>query len=916
MRIPPLKSDKKIRTFVFSFDEKYAKYFSVVLLSLIRYADKSFTYDLIVLYDNLSDGTMEKLRELIPEGFSLRFFDVGDCVLEYFGDLSGSTVKGKWVVSTFYDLLVPLIMPDYEYVLYCDSDIVFQGDPGELFETPLGGRPLAVVRDAFLLSFALLPENKFLQNQNAFLCDTLGITEPENYFNGGVLLFRVPSIDKEEYLERAQTAFTFPELPTVDQDVMNYIFNGNIALMPQRFNLQTAVLAKLRNSSPETKARPDAAAMIKAAEDPVIIHYTTEKKPWLYPDCEMGDRFWKEAERSSFYEQILRENIDVLQKKETVGPAEYAFSSFMSKITRGRLQRHFLWRIQDTKRLKRLKQMLKACCLFMLAIILTGCAAKAPSVEQTSLVDAVFSGDPETLEPRIDFSLGSGVYDDEQLTVTLSAPEGCSVAFTQNGKLPTAGDDSGQQTVEITLKSGGTGYLIGNRDLMVYPEFPGSFMLDDPSLPSGCVLRAAAISQNGEVGTVWTQVYFLGGELTARFNGCLVISIVTDPSNLLDYDTGILATGAIYNSWKQTDSALEHIERKESWEIQSNITQHGKAWERPCILQIFDGDASPAVCTGAGIRVTGNASRVANQKSFNIYFRDSYGSSTLKYELFDGIEQYKSFRLRSGGNNADWLKFKDAFLQELVAGRNFAEADSRPAVLFLNGEYWGPYLLSEKVSARMLSDHYGVDKDQVIFMKEGELEDGEDDDVKLYDELMSYKKKDLNDPAVWQEFCQIMDVRSMADYCAARIYFGDADWRADKNDLLWRTRDGSYNEGRWQYILYDVEFSSDMYGDERTAAQTDHFRIAQEQYPLFAAAIKNPEFYSLFLESLKEIGGGDCNYENVRKTLDAYLDVWEPLMPDYYKRFGDSRDLWNTALNRTKAFFKTRYELLLPFVEG
>ena len=53
MRISKLKSEKKVRTFVFSFDEKYAKYFSVVLVSLIRYANKDYVYDLIVLYDSL-----------------------------------------------------------------------------------------------------------------------------------------------------------------------------------------------------------------------------------------------------------------------------------------------------------------------------------------------------------------------------------------------------------------------------------------------------------------------------------------------------------------------------------------------------------------------------------------------------------------------------------------------------------------------------------------------------------------------------------------------------------------------------------------------------------------------------------------------------------------------------------------------
>ena len=268
----------------------------------------------------------------------------------------------------------------------------------------------------------------------------------------------------------------------------------------------------------------------------------------------------------------------------------------------------------------------------------------------------------------------------------------------------------------------------------------------------------------------------------------------------------------------------------------------------------------------------------APEPAFNVYFRDSYGSPYLEYELFEGIETYRGLRLRSGGNNAEWLKFKDAFLLDLVRGRRFAQVESRPSVLFLNGEYWGVYLLSEKVSDRMLADHYGVDPNNVILFKEGEMEEGEDGDSVLYDELMACAGKDLSDPAEWEAFCRIMDVASMADYCAARIWFGDADWRPDKNDMLWRTRDGSFNGGRWMYVLYDVEYSSGMYGQEETAAHTDHIRMAEERYPLFAAAMKNSEFRTAFLDALREIGTVCCSPERTDRLLAQYLAVWEPLM--------------------------------------
>lgn len=301
------------------------------------------------------------------------------------------------------------------------------------------------------------------------------------------------------------------------------------------------------------------------------------------------------------------------------------------------------------------------------------------------------------------------------------------------------------------------------------------------------------------------------------------------------------------------------------------------------------------------------------QKSFNLYFRKKYGAKYLDYELFEGIGRCRSFRLLSGGNNAEWLKFKESLLKDLVSHRRFATLSSRPVVLFLNGEYWGPYHLTEKPSAHMLRAHYGVRKGQVILIKEGKLDEGKEEDLLLYTELMSFAGKDLADSRVWTQFCQVMDIRSMADYFAVRIYFGDFDWRPDKNHLLWRTRDRSYNGGRWQYILYDTDYSSGLFGIPETAPETDHFSMARERFPLFSAALKNREFAGIFLKALEETGGTDCSFKRVKRLMAAHEKAWKPLMRDCYRRYGDTWNLWMASRRAALQFFMKRYDLLFPW---
>ena len=405
-------------------------------------------------------------------------------------------------------------------------------------------------------------------------------------------------------------------------------------------------------------------------------------------------------------------------------------------------------------------------------------------------------------------------------------------------------------------------------------------------------------------------------KLADRFPNCTVISITTDPKNLLDHKTGIMAPGAIYDAWKQTDAGKKIIAGQEWWKAETNSSQHGKKWERPCQLQLYTTGEKPAIELDAGLRIRGGMSRRQNQKSFTLYFRDTYGPKTLHFALFDKEEDYKRFGLRNGGDDSQYTKFKDVMLQDLAKGGKYTVLRNRPAVVFLNGEYWGPYALCEITTANMMKDRYGVDEKNLIVIKEAELDVGKKEDLRLHEELKAFKDKDLTDPDIYRQFCDVIDVQSMADYFALQVYIGNADIEPDHNHIIWRTRDKSYNGGRWQYILHDLDYSAGHYDEKSTSANTDHFAMVRKKFPLFAAAIKNENFYDMFLSSLKKIGSQNFNYDKVRDKMDFYDKMWGPLMPDFYKRFGDTANLRKRCMNSTLNFFQRRYDVIIPIVEN
>ena len=517
----------------------------------------------------------------------------------------------------------------------------------------------------------------------------------------------------------------------------------------------------------------------------------------------------------------------------------------------------------------------------------------------------------------ITFSKESGVYHAPELKVSMKAPEGYTIAFTTNGTLPTAKDASGKSEVEVTLTGKMSGYLLDHKDLMLTPDFYNSVLYENSELPVGVVLNASLVDGKGAVvKEPRTMVYFLMKDSFAdRFPKCIVLSVTTEPKNLLDYKIGILASGKIYDDWKQTDAGKKVIAEQEWWKIESNSTPHGKKWERPCQVQFYITGETPVLETDAGLRIRGGMSRRQNQKSFTLYFNEKYGVDALHFKLFDKEDVFLRFGLRNGGDDSQFTKFKDVLLQDLAKGGRYTVLDKRPSVLFLNGEYWGPYALCEVTTKNMMRSRYGVDPKNLVVIKEAELDQGKKEDFKLYEELQAFGDKDLTDPEIYRQFCDVMDVQSMADYFAMEVYIGNADCEPVHNHILWRTRDKSYNNGRWQYILHDLDYSAGHYDERKTSANTDHFAMFREKFPVFAAAVKNKEFYTMFVKSIKKVGSENFKYERVREKTDEYDRMWSPLMPDFYKRFGDTSNLRKRSMNSMLNFFQRRYDVIIPIVE-
>ncbi|MFN3402770.1 MAG: CotH kinase family protein [Cytophagaceae bacterium] len=452
----------------------------------------------------------------------------------------------------------------------------------------------------------------------------------------------------------------------------------------------------------------------------------------------------------------------------------------------------------------------------------------------------------------ISFSQAEGFYSS---SITLSLSGSAEIRFTTDGSLPTK--SSSLYTTPIVINQTAT-------------------------------IRAACFNNNSQPKEISTKTYFINEQTTLP-----VISIITDPKDFFDPQTGIYMLGP------NADSTNNPYFGANFWTNE----------EKPVFIQYYSSEKHKEFEINAGARIYGNYSRSVPMRSLAITLRSKYGTDKLNYKLFPykNIDEFDSFVLRNSGNDFSFTHIKDGLNQLTVFEKTSIDIQAyKPCLAFINGQYWGIYNIREKLNEEYIEANSGYDKTNIDQTDSwGKQIEGNNNVFELWWNSIN------NNMTVESQFKAVadsFDLDNMIDYFAAQIFISNWDWPAN-NVKAWRPKTG---DRKYRFILWDTDISLGIW-DMQTASFNQLRRVKNGTNlsmgpfgEMFFALTKNISFRNKFINRSADLMNTIYTTENFKKKAEELIANIQAEIPRHVTRWGYSFGGWEYHVDQMYKFIEDR----------
>lgn len=272
---------KNIIPIFFAVDDAYTPFLAVAIQSMLDHSKKENQYIIKVLYTDISEENQKIIKKYERENINIEFVD-----LNYYID----KVKDKlytrdyYSKTTYFRLFIPELYPQYDKVLYLDSDITILTDIADLYNIDIGNNLVAGAPDDVIQNIDVFQE---------YAEKVVGVRSYKNYFNAGILLMNLDELRKFGFQEKFMYLLGTVKFSVAqDQDYLNRLCKGRVKLISNTWN------------------RMPIGKDIINRDELHLIHYNLAFKPWHFEDILYKEYFWEAAQKTEYFEKIqqIKEN--------------------------------------------------------------------------------------------------------------------------------------------------------------------------------------------------------------------------------------------------------------------------------------------------------------------------------------------------------------------------------------------------------------------------------------------------------------------------------------------------------------------------------------------------------------------------------------------------------------------------------
>lgn len=497
---------------------------------------------------------------------------------------------------------------------------------------------------------------------------------------------------------------------------------------------------------------------------------------------------------------------------------------------------------------------------------------------------------------ELTFSVPGGFYAGS-VHLEISAPEGMDIYYTLDGSNPTIDSNKYDEAILINNRSGAN---------YAYAAI-GSNGYKPQSIDMGTVVRAIAVDTDGMIVQEKIESYFIGLAANSDMVNIPVLSITTDPINLFDYFEGIYILGRSYE-----DMLAAGIENDSAANYLNN-------WKKPAHIEYFEANKDKTYESDVELSLLWDDNIFSRQKGFSIQALDteiSWEGSEVESYFSD---KYHVLNVQTNRND-NAAKIREYLANQLLQETAVGTAELMPINVFIDGEYWGLYMLRKPYNEVDIQERYDVQEEKVIFVKNGENENW--DHRYLYEEFYQFMTtSDMSIDANFEHAKSMMDMQSYLDYFCANMYLANANYGVE-GSCMWRTVNANgvgYADGKWRWLVgqFDHTMGCTQLGNLSTSSIDTFLQEGVVNDYIFMSLRKNEEFREMFKETMQKMQEKIFAVERVTGEMNIIAEKINKAATSTYERFTGSpaKNFYTGHINTILSFFEERGTYISVYVE-